>query len=168
MLRRILVVCIDLLVAFCYKWKSYIVQFFREFGWCQHIIWSLKGWTLFSGSGVQDCYFFWSISQWLHLFWIAMCTHPGEEVFRNRNSQSWSQTRSDWYLLVTKDLLNMSDVRGRLSWQHFFIFFFFYFDSWLSLNFRKWKGFFEKLYAIKKKFGAMCLYKVIENAQKHM
>lgn len=28
--------------------------------------------------------------------------------------------------------------------------------------------FFEKLYVIKKKFGAVYLYKVVENAQKHI
>lgn len=125
MLRRILVVCIDLLVAFCYKWKSYIVQFFREFGWCQHIIWSLKGWTLFSGSGVQDCYFFWSISQWLHLFWIAMCTHPGEEVFRNRNSQSWSQTHKWLVFACDKRLVKHEWCSRKTIMTTFFHIFFF-------------------------------------------
>lgn len=43
--------------------------------------------------------------------------------------------------------------------------FFFYFDSWLWLNFF---FFFEKLYVMKKKFGAVYLYKVVENAQKHI
>lgn len=125
------------LCPICYKWKSYLVQIFREFGWCQHIIWSLKGWTPFSGSGVQDCCFFWSISQWLHLFWIAMCTHPGEEVFRNRNSTYSFQTQKWLVFAGVKNLVKHEWCTRKDYHDNIFSYSFFYFDSWLSFNF--WK-----------------------------
>lgn len=129
----------------CYKRKSYLVQIFREFGWCQHIIWSLKEWTPFSGSGVQDCCFFWSISQWLHLFWIAMFTHPGEELFRNRNSTSKFQTHK-WLLLAgDKNLLKHEWCTRKTIMTTFS-----YFFNWviIIIKLSKVKCFLKKLYML--------------------